>query len=281
MRKHLWILLALLPLAFAAGAASRATILKNAELSTVVTGTVDIAPDGGVAEYRLDKPEALTQAATDLVGQHVPKWRFEPVLVDGKPARVRAKMYLRLAMRAIDEQNLRLEIRSAHFASLDPASGQDVIGKSITPPKYPPNAIRSGYVGVVYLVMRVGRDGKVEDAVAEQVNLKFYRDQASMDAARRMLSEATLAAAKKWKFTVPAQGPVADQSSWTVRFPVDFSLGESKPTPYGKWDLYIPGPRQAIPWESHQAASGPDASPTGAVTLAGTGPRLLTQLGES
>lgn len=43
--------------------------------------------------------------------------------------------------------------------------------KDMQPPAYPVNAFRGGATGVVYLLLKIGRAGKVEDVVAEQVNL--------------------------------------------------------------------------------------------------------------
>ncbi len=63
-----------------------------------------------------------------------------------------------------------VSIRSAHFGSQEQGAAS-VTAKDMPPPAYPEHAFREGATGVVYLLLKIGRDGKVEDLVAEQVNL--------------------------------------------------------------------------------------------------------------
>ena len=57
-------------------------VRETAEASMLVTGTVDIEPDGRVSGYRLDRVDELPPAVVDLVTKAAGAWRFEPVLVD-------------------------------------------------------------------------------------------------------------------------------------------------------------------------------------------------------
>jgi hypothetical protein len=63
--------------------------------------------------------------------------------------------------------------------------------------------------------------------------------------------------------------------------PVDFKMGDRIKAGYGKWEVYIPGPRQTIPWSKEERPGfSPDSLADGGVYMLGmsTGPKLLTPL---
>lgn len=97
--------------AFAAGTDE---VRKQAESSMLVTGTIQVDPEGRVSGYTLDQQDQLPKVVVD-VGQRVPHWRFEPVLDAGQPAQARADMSIRLVARKIDEGHYSVAVRSAAF----------------------------------------------------------------------------------------------------------------------------------------------------------------------
>lgn len=266
-------------------AAGKDEVRKQAESSMLVTGTVDIDDAGRVERYSLDKREALPPAVVALIDKHAPGWRFEPVVVGGKPVKARAKMSLRLVANRLGEDAYQVRIRSGVFGDDGTAAREERVASGrMRPPQYPPAAYRSGIQGTVYLVLRIGGDGKVEDAVAEQVNLTVVGTEEQMRRGRDLLAEAALKGARRWRFVRPADASIADET-WSVRVPVSFVLsvsGDPTKVKYGQWESYIPGPRQAAPWlkDEMQASESPDTYVAGGVYPVGEGLQLLTPLGE-
>lgn len=285
MKRTWWLAIALWACAFSALAAGTDAVRKQVESSMLVTGTVDIDDEGRVERYSLDKREALPPAVVSLIDKHAPGWRFEPVVVGGKPVKARAKMSLRLVANRLAEDAYQVRIRSGVFGDDSTAArGEHVTADKMRPPEYPPAAYRSGIQGTVYLVLRIGRDGKVEDAVAEQVNLTVVGTEEQMRRGRELLGAAAMKSARRWRFTPPIAGSEVDDEFWSLRVPVGFHLsGKLDPEGvYGQWESYIPGPRQTVPWLKGEmkASESPDTYVAGGVYPIGEGLRLLTPLGE-
>ena len=138
----------------------------------------------------------------------------------------------------------------------------------------------NGVRGTVYVVARIGRDGRVEDAVAEQVNLKVVDSDAGMTQWRNSLAKSAALGARKWTFKPPTQGDEVGRPFWLVRVPVDSVLHDEEPVPYGQWEAYIPGPRQSTPWMGAMDASSraPMRWRAAGCTPSAPGPKLLTPL---
>ncbi|GAA4855702.1 hypothetical protein GCM10023332_04150 [Luteimonas vadosa] len=286
MKRGAWLAMVLWACAAGAFAAGKDEARKQAESSMLVTGTVDIDAEGRVERHALDKPEALPPAVVELVDRHAPGWRFEPVAVDGKPVKARAKMSLRLVATKLADDAFQLRIRSGVFGGDGTvAREQQVTSAQMRPPEYPPAAYWAGVQGTVYLVLRIGRDGKVEDSFAEQVNLTVVGTDKQMRSGREALAGAAMKAARRWRFVPPRVGSEADAEFWSVRVPVEFTLADSvgsRRGKYGQWDTYVPGPRQTAPWllEELNASDSPDSYAANGVHPVGEGLRLLTPLGD-
>lgn len=257
----------------------RGAVRKQIESTLLATGTVDIEPDGSVSGYVLDRGSELPPVAFELLDKATRVWKFEPILIEGKPVRARTAMNIRLvAKRVGDGDGVEVRIASGNFGKPD---AEGVISSvSLQPPKYPMDAARAGVRGTVYVLVRVGRDGSVEDAVAEQVNLKVIDTEAGMDRWRKTLGNAAMRASSEWKFSPPTRADEADAPFWIVRVPVDFMLASDKFPRYGQWDPYVPGPRQSAPWlGTIDTSLGADAVASGSIQPLGTGPKLLTPIG--
>lgn len=266
--------------AFAAGKGPGA-VRKQAEMSMVVTGQVRIAADGRVDGVRIDRENEIPKAVADLIRQNVPQWRFEPLATSGAAAETDTPMNLRVVARRLYEQAdeaYELRLGSAHFGRDEPSHLPSQA--EMRPPTYPELAARSNVSGLVYVVARIGRDGRVEDAFAEQVNLHAVGNEAQMKRFRELLAQSTLTTAKQWRFAPPTQGPYADETHWLVRVPVAYALKRDRTPAYGQWDLYIPGPRQRAPWidADRDATAGVDAFGDERMQSVGRGRRLMTPL---
>lgn len=266
-------------------AAAPAATREQVEASMLVTGTIQLDTAGKVSGFSLDKKEKLPAGIVNLLDKFVPQWVFEPELVDGKPVNVSTDMSIRLVAKKVDEENFSLRIRSAAFGDRTGKREETVRALKRTPPSYPTDLASAGVAGTVYLLVRVGRDGKVTDVIAEQVNLKAVAGEGTMTRWRDAFANVSVKKARSWTFIPPTEGQDASKGFWVMRVPVVFSLDmpSRAKVAYGKWDAYVPGPRQPNPWDADDAegaAFSPDALPPGNDYLAGSGLRLLTALSD-
>ena len=275
------VLIALLPVL--AGAATRSDIRKQIEYSMLVQGAIETDVGGNVSAVTVDKPEKFPKGLAEYVQQHVSGWKFEPVLVDGKPMRARSQMSLLVVAKRPDKDTISIRIRNANFDGdgKGPQEGEVLSALQKTPPLYPESVAAAGVSGTVYVVVKVGPDGNVQDAVVEQVNLRALGKEKVMAAWRSALSDSALKAARGWKFKPPTRGGQASASYWSARTPISFMIVGTDPDRYGKWQVHLPGPRQTIPWFNSEAAGvAPDSFADGGVYMLGQnkGPKLLTPL---
>ncbi|MBN6102800.1 TonB family protein [Xanthomonas sp. CFBP 8703] len=270
--------------AFAAGAGPGA-VRKQVENSLLVTGKIDIEPDGAVSALAIDREDRLPEGVIRFVRDSVKQWKFEPALRDGKPVPARAPMTLRIVAKRQQGDSYQVEIRHASFAAYDPKDPRAVTSLKMAPPSYPEAAYRVGASGSAYLVLKVARDGSVADAAVEQVNLRIVGSESEMKKLREIFAQSALAAARKWTFRPPTEGEDVSKPYWAVRVPVNYSLrdqpNEGMDSSYGHWISYVPGPRARAPWDTGKDASGfsPDTLSAGGVYMVdNNGPRLLTPL---
>lgn len=288
--RFLLVLLALLAGATTALAAGPSAVRKQVEASMLVTGRVTIEQDGGVSAWEIDQREKLPDVVAGLVDRSIPGWKFEPVLLDGKPTRGHARMSLRLVADQLEDGRYRVSIRNGYFGrdalSLEERQERGLDEEQLTrvrlqPPVYPAQALEWGVQGTVYLIVRVGRQGTVEDVAVEQVNLRVLGSEKEMQRMRDVIVKPALAAARKWTFRVPVKGEWADEETWSARVPVDYRFNGSKTVAYGEWEAYVPGPRMPVPWHMESLEGfdiAPDTLVAGQVHQAGLGLKLLTPL---
>ena len=264
----------------AEAANTRGEVRKQVEASVLVQGAIDIEPDGRVAGYQIDQQKALTPAMVAAIDPIIRAWRFEPVLVDGKAVRARSPMGLRLVARP-DGDNFKLRIAGVNFGRTDEDNDESPSARGkLERPAYPSEAVYDGVGGVVYLVVRIGRDGTVEDVIAEQVNLRAVGTELEMERYRKLLTAAAMKVARRWRFNYPTRGEDADKPFISARVPVDFIHSARPEEKVGEWIAYVPGPRQSVPWRNWDAAmQAPDAIAAGGIYPdRPTGPKLLSGL---
>lgn len=257
---------------------ARGAALDALEASMLVTGTIEVDEEGRVERFEVDERDKLPQPVNLLIAKAVPAWRFEPTLLDGRAVAVRTPMRIRVAAtRAPDDSGaFQLRVASASFGE---AGEGAVRPDDNAPPAYPKDALHRGGQGTVYLLIKVGRTGTVEEVAAEQVNLMRIAGERDLRHMRAVLSRAAIAAARRWTFLPPTTGEDADDESWLVRVPVDFFLGDQREAGYGEWTAYVPGPRTVPEWAPGDTAAGSADSFAGAgIYPVGEGLKLLTQL---
>lgn len=276
MYKQWWMALLLVVLAGPAIAGDKREVRKQVEASLLVTGTIDVSTDGRVVAYTLDHADELSAGVVRFIDRTVPNWQFEPIELQDDAARARARMTLRLVSRKLDAERYSVRLAATSFVQ-DRPPASEVRAGDMDPPRYPHLAARHGVTGTVYTVLKVGRDGAVEDAVIERVNLRVIDDSERMAEWRDILAEVVLREAHEWTFVPPSQGDAKDAPFWSVRVPVDFRLDDDEPD-YAKWEAYVPGPLHSIPWLDDKWSAGSDALVAGGVYPLESAVRLLTPL---
>ena len=266
-----------------AEAGGRLAARKQIESSLIVTGTIVIAPDGGVQSYALDATEALGAPLEAFLKQNISAWKFVPVEVDGKVVTAKANMSLQLIANQAEGGDMNVRIAHTWFGknSDKPATDMPKSNK-MSPPRYPQDVMRMGGQGIAYLVVNIGRDGKVLDVAAEKVNLRSLGTEKQMEMLRRAFADASVRAAREWTFHPPTTGADAARDSWIVRIPVAFVMGDATHGKAGTWQSYIPDPTpRVIPWaeEELRIAGSPEALPGSGVYPLQPGLRLLNQPG--
>ncbi|MGH8190404.1 MAG: energy transducer TonB [Rhodanobacteraceae bacterium] len=269
MKRHLWLLLAVaLPgPAFASG--------TPVQESMVVTGSITVNPQGGVAGYTVRDLDKLPPAARQIIQTTVPRWQFVPIMKNGKAVAAEAGMSLRIVADMVDQDHATIQVAGAAFGcDARPKSnlpGECPAGTAIRyahrdPPRYPIDAVRARVGGEVFLVLQIDRDGRVSQTAVRQVNLYTVTDQPAYY--RKTLADASLRAASKWQFRIPTRSPNGGKAHWIVEVPIDFSLDwvpnrfatyRRSSSTYGQWNAYIPGPVQDIPWAHNKTNGGSDA----------------------
>lgn len=248
--------------------------------SMVVSGVLDINPDGSVRDYTVNRPEKLPSVVLDVLKQTVPGWRFEVDM--RRPAIARVRMNVRVVAKPVDRTKFSISVEGVDFADDSRNAAEDLTERDMPPPVYPKEAIDIRTEATVYVLVRVGRDGHVLDAAAEQVNFTRACPKHARAGLERSFIASSLRVAHRWRFAVPTKGPLADAPYWDARVPVAYSLlayGRPDEAAYGDWEPYLPGRRLAIPWETDPSllATAPDAAPDGKATLLDGKPRLAMQ----
>ncbi|WP_233614766.1 MULTISPECIES: energy transducer TonB [unclassified Stenotrophomonas] len=260
-------------------------VRKQAEASMTLSGVIDIGREGQVEGFQLDHRDKVAVDVAAMVDGAVKSWRFEPVRVDGQSVPARTEVRLRLQAANMADGTMQVRLADANFGPAPDAHAKntdDVTAVRMQPPAFPSRAAEIRGQGQVMLLLKVGRDGKVADVIAEQTNLTVVAPERTMQMLRDAFAKASIGAARSWTFNPPTTGEDKDREFWTLRVPVTYAF-DSKETRYGRWSAYIPGPRQPAPWKTGEdgKATGTDLLPEGGVYMVGRddGPRLLTPLG--
>lgn len=274
------LLLALAAVAVAGAGKTPESVRKQIEASMLLTGAIEIEADGSVRGYSIDNEDKVPDYVLAGIGKWVPAWRFKPVLVDGKAVPARAKMSLRMGAEPSGDDSFSIYIAGASFGESGARTTDSIARLERKPPVFPRDIANMGGKGTVYLLLKIGRQGTVEDVVAEQVNLTAYASEPEMKRIRRRLAAAAVKRAWEWTFDAPSTGELAGADFWSVRVPVEFSYRGDKEVAYGQWEGYLPGPHTRAPWLADEDSTGGDALASGDLHMIGAGPKLLTPLQE-
>ena len=163
------------------------SVRNQVEVSMLLTGAIDIERDGSVSGYVLDDREKLPDYVVAILDRQVPAWRFEPTLHDGQAVPVRSPMSLRVVGSPVGGDSFQLSITGVSFGGYSDEATDYVTRDRLDPPRYPAAMARTGGAGIVYLVLRIDRQGRVENLFVEQVNLTTLGTETQMAKMREQL----------------------------------------------------------------------------------------------
>ena len=97
------------------------------EGSMVLSGSIDIAPDGSVEGFTLKNEDRIEPYIQEFLKQNVARWRFEPVLREGRAVAAKTPVNLRLVARRASGDGMDVVLSSANFRNFDPKAS-DAVG---------------------------------------------------------------------------------------------------------------------------------------------------------
>ncbi|WP_130621057.1 energy transducer TonB [Dyella amyloliquefaciens] len=276
-----WLLACVANVAAADGAATATDVRNTVEGSMLVTGTIEVNPDGSLHDYTLDRPEKLPPVVVDVVSKTVSSWTFK--LSEPINEVVKTEVSLRVVAKPVGDGKFRVVAEGASFGKPGNRNDQPSYKDRSFIPRFPRVVLNARVTGTVYVLTRIGRDGTVQEAIAEQVNLDQFGREADMNRYRKQLADSSIFAARHWTFNPPTKGADVDNPYWVVRIPVSFYYAEQGVPPakqYGQWEAYIPGPRQTPSWIGKALANeAPDAMPGDGLRSGDPRLQLVTPVG--
>lgn len=239
-----------------------------------LTGSLTIVVDDAgstkarVSGYAIDRADKVPEEVRTFLARRIAGWRIDW----DRDAALATSDVLRFSVQVraspVGDGQFRLWLDGVTVDDARPPS-ERVRAKRMRPPEYPREMLRIEATGIVYMLLKVGRDGRVQDLFAEQVDLTVASE--DMDVMRRMHARfiaSAAAAARGWRFDVPTSGALAGDEAWFVRVPVEFSLHHRPPPGYGGWQYLVRGPRRQAPWQGEGVADGIGAPAPGEVRFA-------------
>jgi len=224
------------------------------EFTLSLGGDLVIDEQGAVKRYQLD--DGLAPVLAGLVQRNVESWRFEPVVVDGRPVVARTRMRLALLARDRGDGDYVLKVESVGFGERKPRPGQ-------APPRYPKDALRAGVEARVILTLRVDAEGNVVDALPYQTSLSKKGHEARL---RKLFEDVSLEAVRGWKYQ-PGEEVGGVPVAGVVLVPLEYTLAQGRTKQelersQKRWRSYLPGPVTPAPWADAQALAATGAGVT-------------------
>jgi hypothetical protein len=205
-------------------------------------GTLVVEPDGRVTEVELDMPPSTRE----LYREAIARWRFRPVVIDGRVVRAKAHFLLAAAgERVPGSEDVKLGIEKVWFVDppqARPDGSAAPSGNDLKPPRYPMTAAIEGYGAEVDLLVRVDAQGAVVDVGVHALSLGVTEVRRAGRAATfaKHFAAASVQAARAWTFRDP---DVLARGSAIV--PVAFMPPNR---PVDGWQPRIPLEVTPLPW---------------------------------
>ena len=224
-------------------------------LAMNLDGWVDVDAAGKVVGYGTDAP--VPQELRVNVDRAIRAWLFEPVSMrEGQSA---ARTRMRLTLRAEPQgQGYVARIEDVFFPA-DPVMEAAAVSSTPAPivlkSTRKPRMMLGGIATGTLIAIKVGLDGRVEDAVAVQ-SMVMDDAKAAFMSVMGPVEKSMLEAVKKWKFRVDFAGQTPTPEMQTVLVAMFFNpdLTEAG-VDQGVWHHLALSPRRQVPWLSADSAA--------------------------
>ena len=235
-----------------------------------VDGKLTIDQQGVPSGYEIKTK--LPQKLHDSLEQRVRSWRFEPVLIGGKPVIASTAMHVTLAALGTGD-DYRVSVDSVSFPQTQgqapDASGEPLMPTIVKfrgrpdPPDYPRDAFRRGLEADVLVYLRLRSDGHVDQATVAQVALLNAKGKPSdLNGAAKLFEREALSIVPSWRFDVTVNVPNPTASDMTIAVPLSFRLGDARPRDV--WQHEARTAKRRAPW----LPADPAATAVGVADLA-------------
>lgn len=220
------------------------------EFAMSAGGELVIARDGSVRSWKMDSSR-LGESVQTLLQRNVERWRFEPILVDGKAVTAKTRMTVELEALPQGEGYL-LKVARVFFGSLQSRG-------TAKAPHYPNSALRAGLGARVLLALKLDAEGNVVAMHPYQTSLSKSGSEKQAQRFRRRFEQASMEAAKDWKY-VPGESIGGVTVGSSVIVPIVFHVtnpGEGRRMA-DTWRGYAPGPISPAPWADESSVAALD-----------------------
>lgn len=229
--------------------------LQPQVVTTFVDGDLVIGTSGEVASYRVTTP--LDGGMATRIEELVGRLRFEPVEVDGRPVRASTHMRVTLIGTPQADGGMRVGIDNITFPDETVDKGANGSGDGVRmevtrkfSPGYPTSALQ-GQVGADVLVaVRVGLDGRIQEAVVRQSALLDIRgSDRVLTALLAEFERSSVQAIKGWRVKVdvaPGVTPTPEQLSGVIT--VAYRVKGEADRAAGRWTWETRSDKRPEPW---------------------------------
>jgi hypothetical protein len=222
-----------------AGAAAAAGTPASLDVRLDVAGRLSVAADGQVSRVAMETPP--TAALAPRVEPLLRSLRFAP-LSAADAGGVDTRFSLELAAEPLPAgAGYRYTV-----ANLTIGTPKHL---AMDPPRYPARALANGVAARAVVLLRIGDDGRVQQAHVQQVSLAATGSEKTEAFYRNLFRLAILEAVPTWHFE-PGQWRAGAPLGALACVPVSFFVsGNAKSV---AWRAYVPGPVEPAPWTDRQ-----------------------------
>ena len=224
-------------------------------MSLDVTGKMTIDEQGNIVEYTIDQPEKVPTMILDMTKKRISEWKLELNPLQKKQGQFEASIQMLFLANVIDKDHMSIRLADESIIENDSKKQpeEDLRSNKLPPPRYPESLLTQNVTADVFVDLKIGKDGKVIDAIASRTNLRTLGDEEQRQKWSKEFERSALQQAKRWTFIPPTIGEMAKDAYWKARVPVSYVINHSGKPAYGKWDVYIPGELKTASWLSEDS----------------------------
>lgn len=236
-----------------------------------IDGELTIDTQGVPVGYQIKTD--LAKDVSENLQRRVRSWRFEPIVVDGKPVIAQTQIRVTLAARptgndyVVTVDNVTFPQTQGKIADASMASLVEVShANHLTAPEYPRTALYASIEADVVVYIKLTPEGRVEQAFVPQVGLLNVRGKpAVLQEWAKLFEEQTLVATKRWRFNLSGGGtrPLAEDLIPSIAVPIHFRMADKHTDRQTGWIQEARTPMRQVPWVTTE----PDAATIGVADL--------------